>query len=427
MAGTILLDETALDRALQKRGGKPQKSYTHEPYLISTAPLSSKPSFDKLLDEGALSEALRAKAEQRRSRARSIFRSPSRSHRTLRSRRSSRKSKSRNNSKSDKSLLKSSSYKSQGSSTYAESTGQTVATKSSHSHAESIEATSNHSSSAASPERGRTSRHERGRPSLRSKSEPSRQPQVVPMFHVHADTRQQQLERLSFSQSVASEPVRSAEYDDISVEKRSFFRQTVAADSVMQPVDYIDSPHTEQLLAPMGGAEVVEMIVSRFLLTGLEKPEVSAYIDQYDDDVEQLVHKIQGELVALGNMAMTDDMEELARLVPFHYQLMVDRFDMDLIAELWTNAYEHVWMNHDVDDSRQLAGPSHAVFNLNLIVKLYRRRMRARRWDDLMVNDEKRIEELKEQRRRRRSHSQDKRRQRRGKSVDAILSKFRGS
>jgi len=177
----------------------------------------------------------------------------------------------------------------------------------------------------------------------------------------------------------------------------------------------------------MGGAQVVEMIVSRFLLTGLEKPQVSAYIDQYDDDVKQLVHKIQGEFVTLGNMAMSDDMEEIAGLIPFHYQLIADSFNMNLIAELWTDAYEHVWMNYDVDDSRQLAGPSHAVFNLKMVVKLYRRRMRARRWDKLMETDERRIEELKELRRRRRSHSRDKRRERRARSVDTFLSNFRMS
>lgn len=316
--------------------------------------------------------------------------------------------------------MKSASYKSEGSSTYTES-----ATRSTYSNVESLDATSNHSSSAASPERGRTP-EVRGRPPQRRKSEPGRQPQVVPMFHVHADTGEQQLQRPSISHSAVSEPVRSAEYDDISAEKRSFFSQTVAADSVMQPVDYISSPHSEDLLATMGGSQVVKMIVSRFLLTGLEKPGLSAYIDQYDE-VEQLVHKIQGELVTLGNMTMTDDIEEIAGLIPFHYQLIADHFDMDLIGELWTDAYEHVWMNYDVDDSRQLAGPSHAVFNLKMIVKLYCRYMRHRRWDQLMEKDEERIEELKELRRRRRSHSQDKRRRRRGKSVDAFLSNFRGS
>lgn len=422
MTGTVLLDEIALNRALQKRGGGSRKSNIHQSYIVDATSLTSNPNAEILLDEDALTLALRLKAEQKQSRERSNSRSPSRNSRTLPRRRSSRKSKSTKIT-SDKSLQKSSSYKSEGSITHAESTSPTIATKSSHSHAESMDAASNHSRSAASPARGR-GRSVRAKPSQRSKSEPGRKPHVVPMFHVHADARQ----RPSLSQSSESEPVRQTSIsDDISVEKRSFFRQTIAPDSVMQPVDYIESPHSKELLANMGGAEVVEMIVSRFLLTGLEKPEVSAYIDQYDDDVKQLVHKIQGEFVTLGNMTMTDDMEEIAGLMPFHYQLIADAFDMDLIAELWTDAYEHVWMNYDIDDSRQLAGPSHAVFNLNLVVKLCRRRMRARQWDLLMEDDEKRIEELKEVRRRRRSHSRDKRRERRAKSVDALLSPFRRS
>jgi hypothetical protein len=273
-------------------------------------------------------------------------------------------------------------------------------------------------------------------PSTRSKSEPRRSAKTVPFFHVSTSAQQRAPSPVPLSSSASSSG--AAVETQPEREKRTFFKRTIAPTSIIRPVKHIVDPNADALIEAMGGSEVVENIATRFYVTAKTTAELGPWMDGIH------LHQMQEEFVTLGNMEMTDDMVQLSDMLEFHYQLIENGVGVDRVAALWTAAYEAIWLSSDTDDSRALAGPSRAVFNLKAIANLYDQHQRELRWNRRMEEDEKRInlndqhqreprrnrrteEAHHEQRRLRRQMQREKRRRRRSKSIDSFFSNFRRS
>jgi hypothetical protein len=446
---TILLDEHALNTALQIRARRSRRNPEYQmEYPEHNYESNNDGSSGFLLDEVALNRALRSKAERRRSRSGSRGQPRNSNYRTLPRRKSSRRDKTSNKKKgsSRESLQKARSFKSESShnsSTYTGSMHPTVTTRSVNSNNDSLDAVSNHSSMASSRE-GRKPAPSNQPSTTRSKSEPRRRAKTVPFFHVSTSAQQRAPSPVPLSSSASSSSGAGVETQP-EREKRTFFKRTIAPTSIIRPVKDIVDPNADALIEAMGGSEVVESISTRFYVIAKTTSELGPWMDGIH------LHQMQEEFVTLGNMEMTDDMVQLSEMVEFHYRLIESGVGVDRVVALWTDAYEAIWLSSDTDDSRSLAGPSRAVFNLKAIANLYDQHQRELRWnrrmeeDELRINlhdqqhqrepgqnrrteeEEKRIEAHHEQRRMRRQMQREKRRRRRSKSIDSFFSNFRRS
>jgi hypothetical protein len=443
---TILLDEHALNTALRvrARGSRRNLEYQME-YQGHNYESNNDGSSGFLLDEVALNRALRSKAERRRSRSGSSDQPRNSNYRTLPRRRSSRRHKTSNTEKgsSREDLQKARSFKSESShnsSTYNGSTHPTVTTRSVNSNNDNLDAVSNHSSMASSRESRKPAPS--NQPSTRSKSEPRRSAKTVPIFHVSTSAQQRAPSPVPLSSSASSRG--AAVETQPEREKQTFLNRTIAPASIIRPVKHIVDPNADALIEAMGGSEIVEKIATRFYVIAKTTSELGPWMDGIH------LHQLQEEFVTLGNMEMTDDMVQLSEMVEFHYRLIENGVDVDRVAALWTDAYETIWLSGDTDDSRSLAGPSRAVFNLKAIESLYDQHQRELRWNRRMEEDEKRIklhdqhqrearqnrkteenekrdEAHNEQRRTRRQMHREKRRRRRSNSIDSFFSRFKRS
>lgn len=484
----ILLDESALDRALQaKKTERNNSSHYHQK--------QSQDGYTAMLDVESLHVALQSKAERKKPQVSNQGYRTKGKIRILPKRRRKDNNKSRKNNQNDDrrrgNLLRpSNSYKSSSSSNSSIG-GETHTSLTSASHptmsTKSFGSSSNgdydsdvgttspdpnlHSLSSFYPTRrqGRNNERETTNQQRRSKSEPRKTTTYADdsMTYIPASpgtptgavvtTTYEPNEGPSFFKQhiapmVVSEPVEFQEdpmngafFDILDQQQQeeqqedggggepTYFKQYVNPGSVIKPVNHIEGP-METFLDNMGGKDAVESITRRFYEQARSEATIIKFFNSYTFD------HIVLELVTLGNLQVTDDLGILVEMVPFHFQLIDNGVDMDKLAGLWTNAYEANWLETPADegDSMCIAGPSRAVFNLRGIGKIVkqhkrevRRKQRAQEINDQKIR-KKQIEEseaykqeIKVQKLRRRQIMRERRRRKRSKSIDSFFCRRR--
>lgn len=462
----ILLDESALDRALEaKKTERNNSSHYHQK--------QSQDGYTAVLDVESLHVALQSKAERKKPQVSNQGYRTKGKIRILPKRRRKDNNKSRKNNQNDDrrrgNLLRpSNSYKSSSSNSSIGGETHTSLTSASHPtmSTKSFGSSSNGdydsdvgttspdpnldslSSSYPTRRQGRNNERETTNQQRRSKSEP-RKTTTYPddsMAYIPASpgtptgavvtTTYEPNEGPSFFKQhiapmVVSEPVEFQEdpmngafFDILDQQQQEeqenggdgepkYFKQYVNPGSVIKPVNHIEGP-METFLDNMGGKDAVESITRRFYEEARKEASIIKFFNSYTFD------HIVLELVTLGNLQVTDDLGILVEMVPFHFQLIDNGVDMDKLAGLWTNAYETNWLETPADegDSMCIAGPSRAVFNLRGIRKIVKQHKRE-------VRRKQRAQEINDQKIRRRQIMRERRRRKRSKSIDSFFCRRR--
>lgn len=133
------------------------------------------------------------------------------------------------------------------------------------------------------------------------------------------------------------------------------------------PNQYITKETMTHYTENLGGVETVATTTKIFFDKAKYDPELKVFFQRI-----QWEH-VRNEFIILANLEVLERFDEnIKGVLEHHCNLLENGANIDKLITIWETAIESSWLDHHMDDARQLiVGPSRVIFNLRALERHY--------------------------------------------------------
>lgn len=139
------------------------------------------------------------------------------------------------------------------------------------------------------------------------------------------------------------------------------------------PNEYITKETMTDFTENLGGVETVKTTTKVFFDKAKNDPELKGFFQ-----TTKWEH-VRNEFIILANLEVPQSFDERIKgVLEHHCKFLENGADMERLVTIWESAIESTWLDHQMDDARQLiVGPSRVIFNLRALERHYAMHLKA--------------------------------------------------